>query len=258
MAKGDRTLSADQASLLLSAEMMSMLKFSLDLGLERETCSLSGFAGSKGFFLLQKEKTLETKKNNTRNKSGNPALRIFGFFNVIFMAKRAEAEIFGYIAKMKEIERTGWKRNGVKNPESVADHSFSTSLLTMIISDRLGLNTGKAIRMALLHDMAESVTGDITTPEKEKMGHEKVLEMERRALKEIFSSFPEKISKEYTELVEELIEGKTDEASLVNEIDKLEMLLQARHYQETRKIDLGTFNASAKKIKRSELLRILD
>lgn len=62
MAKGDRTLSAESSVKSHARLVMSMLKFSLDLGLERETCSLSGFAGSKGLFFLKKKETKNERK----------------------------------------------------------------------------------------------------------------------------------------------------------------------------------------------------
>lgn len=166
--------------------------------------------------------------------------------------------IFEHITKLKETKRTGWAVKGIEDCESIADHSFSTAFLSMLMADVFGLDTAKAVRMALLHDMAESVTGDITTPEKEKMGHEKVLEMEEDALCKVFSELPENIKKEYTKLVEELVESNTEEASLVNEIDKLEMLLQARHYQKKHGIDLAEFKTAIPKIKRKDLLKLLE
>lgn len=165
--------------------------------------------------------------------------------------------IFEHITKLKETKRTGWVVRGIDNGESIADHCFSTAFLSMLISDELEFNTEKAVRMALLHDMAESITGDIKTPEKEKLGHEKVLEMERSALKKVFSGLPEKVKKGYDELIKELLESRTEEASLVNEIDKLEMLLQAKHYQKKHGVDLEEFRTAIAKIKRSDILKVL-
>jgi putative hydrolase of HD superfamily len=64
--------------------------------------------------------------------------------------------------KLKELKRTGWVESGILEPESVADHSYRTTLLAMILSDQKGLDTLKTVKMALLHDLVESVTGDLT------------------------------------------------------------------------------------------------
>jgi 5'-deoxynucleotidase YfbR-like HD superfamily hydrolase len=62
---------------------------------------------------------------------------------------------------LKMIPRTGWVQAGIKEPESVADHSFRMTLLAMVLSDQMGLDTEKVVRMALIHDLAESRTGDL-------------------------------------------------------------------------------------------------
>ena len=54
----------------------------------------------------------------------------------------------------------GWLVHGIKNAESVADHCYRMSLLSMILSDALvekgiGLDTEKVMRLALLHEIAE-------------------------------------------------------------------------------------------------------
>ena len=71
-------------------------------------------------------------------------------------------DFFQKVLELKNIPRQGWKEKlGINNPESVADHSYSTTVMSMILSDLEGLNSEKIIRMALLHDLAESVIGDI-------------------------------------------------------------------------------------------------
>ena len=71
-------------------------------------------------------------------------------------------QFFQRVLELKNVPRQGWKEKlEMKYPESVADHSYSVTIMSMIISDLEGLNTEKIIRMALLHDLAESVIGDI-------------------------------------------------------------------------------------------------
>ena len=72
-------------------------------------------------------------------------------------------DFFQKVLELKNVPRRGWKEKlGIDNPESVADHSYSTTVISMILSDMEGLNSEKIIRMALLHDLAESIIGDIT------------------------------------------------------------------------------------------------
>ena len=70
-------------------------------------------------------------------------------------------EFFESVNNLKWIERRGWvAKVNVKEPESVADHCYLTALVCMVLADLKGLNTGKAVRMALMHDLAESMIGD--------------------------------------------------------------------------------------------------
>ena len=81
--------------------------------------------------------------------------------------------------------------------------------------------------MALLHDLAESITGDLT-PDKisKKNKHEK----ENLAMKQILSDLPNRISKSYYKIWDDYQRASSEEAKLVHEIDKLEMVFQAKYY----------------------------
>ena len=135
--------------------------------------------------------------------------------------------LMDYSGKLKEIKRTGWVESGIESPESVADHSYRTTLLSMVLSDEKGLNTLKTMKMALLHDLAESVTGDLTPKQKEETHNEK----ESKALKKAINGLPEKIKKSYLEVFTEFQENKTLEAQLVHNADKIDMLYQTREYE---------------------------
>ena len=136
--------------------------------------------------------------------------------------------------KLKRTVRTGWKFRGVKDPESVAEHSFRTAMLAMLLSgnDRL-------IRMALLHDIEEAVTGDIMTFEKNKINKDTLLKKQESALKQIFSGLPAKDVKEYLKLWKESEELNTDDANFLKQIDKLEMMLQAFEYEQEDNTNRG-------------------
>ncbi|MGE4650712.1 MAG: HD domain-containing protein, partial [Myxococcota bacterium] len=71
-------------------------------------------------------------------------------------------KFFQKVLELKNVPRQGWKEKlEIINPESVAEHSYSTATISMVLSDLKGLNTEKIIKMALLHDLAESIIGDI-------------------------------------------------------------------------------------------------
>ena len=165
---------------------------------------------------------------------------------------------FQKVLELKNVPRQGWKEKvGISNPESVAEHSYSTSVMSMIISDLEGLNSEKIIKMALLHDLAESVIGDITPDQITK--NEKI-NKENLAMKQILKNLPNKIAEPYFEIWNEYQENSSQEAKLIHDIDKLEMAFQAKFYQNNgiSKEKLQTFfNTAKKKIKNKNLRNIL-
>ena len=143
--------------------------------------------------------------------------------------------------KLKELRRTGWVESGVPEPESVADHSYRVALLAMAISDHEGLDSLKTVRMALLHDLAESTVGDLTPRQKQR--HQE--ELESDAMMKILSTLPEKVSQLYRQVWDEYERNETPEARLVHSYDKIEMLIQAKeyaraHYEDSKRIATRT------------------
>ena len=87
-------------------------------------------------------------------------------------------EFLRMAAGLKKIPRQGWiDKAGISNPESVADHSYSMTVMAMMFGDNAGMDTCKMIRMALLHDIVESITGDLTP---EMTSKENKLQLPRR------------------------------------------------------------------------------
>jgi putative hydrolase of HD superfamily len=130
---------------------------------------------------------------------------------------------------VKDVEREGWKRRaGVASPESVADHIFATTLAAMITGDALHLDTEKMMKMALLHDVCEAVSGDIQPGEMEVSLKEA---KETAALTGLLRALPEPMLASYVALFEEFNRGASQEALLVKDLDKLEMAMQAAAYE---------------------------
>lgn len=133
-------------------------------------------------------------------------------------------EILGIL---KRIKRTGWVDVGIYEPESVADHIFRTAFLCMIYADINSIDPMKLIRMALIHDIPEAITGDLLPSQKNK----KTKEEEQNAILKIFELLPDKERKKYFHNWKEYQEGITKEAKAVRQIDKIEMALQAKEYE---------------------------
>ena len=72
-------------------------------------------------------------------------------------------DFFESAVNLKKIFRQGWiDKLSLENPESVADHCYSMAIIGMIFSDLNHYDSEKILKMALLHDLAESKIGDFT------------------------------------------------------------------------------------------------
>jgi putative hydrolase of HD superfamily len=145
-------------------------------------------------------------------------------------------------AASKRLLRTGWVREKIKDPESVAEHSFALSLMALILADYFGLDKEKLIKMAILHDLGELVTGDIVWARGRVIDLAKLKIKEEKELKGIEKIF-NIIGKgdEYKKLFLELTERKTPEAIFFWELDKLEVYLQALIYEKEQGKKLEEF-----------------
>jgi len=141
---------------------------------------------------------------------------------------RAFLEFFLTAGRLKGERRKGWVvKLGMKDPESVADHSYRTALMAMLYSDLRGLDTLKVLKMALIHDLPEALVGD-TIPGERTRRRKQVLEP--AAMKKILAGMPPEVRGEYWRIWLEFSQGKTSEAKLVRQVDKLEMAVQAFEY----------------------------
>ena len=152
-------------------------------------------------------------------------------------------DLFSKIGKLKNTKRAGWIRSGISEPESVADHVFRTSFMAMILGDVFGLDTCKLLKLALLHDLPEVLTGDITPYDKLTTTEKRKKEFE--AFQTLVKNIP--LKDKYIALWEEFESQQSPEAKLIKNIDKFEMALQAHEYKRKYpELDLDEFLIDAK------------
>ena len=138
-------------------------------------------------------------------------------------------DFFKTAANLKKIPRQGWiDKLSIDDPESVADHSYSMAVMSMVISDLENYNSEKILKMVLLHDLAESKIGDYTP---EQLSDEKKNELENNAFDEIIKNLPDIIKSQYLKIWQEYQKNISPESKIVHQIDRLEMVLQAKIYQ---------------------------
>lgn len=137
--------------------------------------------------------------------------KIFDFFKIVSGLKKA-------------------KRYGKYDVEadSSADHSWRLSLMSFIIADELKIDIDilKAMKIAIIHDLPEAITGDIPYMDihnghvlKENKQKEEIL-----AMNKIREALPEKIGGEIFELWQEYEHAKTREALFIKALDKIETI----------------------------------
>ncbi|MGI0029703.1 MAG: HD domain-containing protein [Nitrososphaera sp.] len=130
--------------------------------------------------------------------------------------------------QLKSVKRAGWvSKVGVKGAESVADHSFSLCAIAMLLADIMGLDTKKAMKMVILHDLPESIIGDLIPGDIAAAGK---VGREKKAMSKILSSLPSNVRSEYQQIWTEYLQNRSEVARFVHRIDKLEMAMQARKY----------------------------
>lgn len=107
--------------------------------------------------------------------------------------------------------------------ESVAEHSFRLALMAYMVSDEVPeTDTDKVIKMCLIHDLGEAITGDI--PSFEKTDSDEAAE--DSAVSGFVNKLPEYWKQQLGEMYREMNELKTPEAKLYKALDKLEAVIQ--------------------------------
>ena len=137
---------------------------------------------------------------------------------------------------LKHLDRAGWVRRGVEKPESVAGHMYRMALLSFLAPANPTMDRNKCIKLSLVHDIGESIVGDITPFD--GISKEEKYKREKSALERISTLISEPVGIEIRELWEEYERGETQESIYVRDLDKFDMIFQAHEYEKSQGIDL--------------------
>lgn len=169
---------------------------------------------------------------------------------------RGLLHFFRHALQLKSIPRTGWIDRGVPPEwaESVAEHSFQTALIAWLAaSGDPTLDRDRILKLALIHDLPESIIGDITPYEQQdipdsgadraawrdfldrrqsRSAHRTTAKRsaESEAVQTLLGLLQGSVRLEFAGLFREIEEGLTAEARFVKQADKLETWLQSRAY----------------------------
>lgn len=188
------------------------------------------------------EKLLEPKSPN------QPVNYILAFIQIVRLLKTSK--------------RTGWVDKGipVHEVETIADHMYRMSIISMLIPSQK-INTDKCVKVAVVHDIAEALVGDITPfggvtkTEKHRREFETI-----KYMSSLIQPYNEDFAHEIVELWLDYEEIRTLEARYVKDIDKYEMIQQAWDYEQEygTKYDLSEFYASRSSIVTKEVGELCD
>jgi putative hydrolase of HD superfamily len=131
------------------------------------------------------------------------------------------ADLLFEAAILKKIPRSGFHFLGA-GKESVAEHVFITTFIAYVMSKIMpDVDALRLITMCLVHDLAESRTGDLNYVQKKYVRAE-----ENRALKDATRDIP--FGDSLVDLINEFHEGKSAEAKLARDADQLALILELK------------------------------
>ncbi|HET9253809.1 MAG TPA: HD domain-containing protein, partial [Pseudonocardiaceae bacterium] len=128
---------------------------------------------------------------------------------------------------LKRLRRAGWWHAGVRDPESVAEHSLRVAQLASLIAAQEGADPAHAAHLAIWHDSQETRTGDIPHTAKPYLPAADTDAITSDQL----ARLPDTVRKTVQEAVSEYEARTTVEARCARDADKLECLIQAIEYR---------------------------
>lgn len=136
------------------------------------------------------------------------------------MKPRELIDFLKIIEKLKCTTRHCYTTSGRK--ESVAEHSWRLAVMAMLCKDEYpSLDIDRVIKMCLIHDFGEAITGDIPAFYKT----EDQEQIEDKAVDRILSMLPDVYRSEFSSLFDEMEKLETDEAKLFKALDNMEAVI---------------------------------
>jgi putative hydrolase of HD superfamily len=137
---------------------------------------------------------------------------------------------------------------------------YRMSIMTMLAPPSLSakLDIPRCTKMALIHDMAEALVGDITPVDYHITKAEKA-RREASVMEYITTTLLGKVpggtlsGQDIKSVFEEYEKDQTLEAHFVHDIDKMELLLQMVEYERSNEVDLTEFTHVASRIRLPEI-----
>ncbi|MFH1855027.1 MAG: HD domain-containing protein [bacterium] len=148
------------------------------------------------------------------------------------MSLKRDVELLFEAGTLRFVDRM-WKQLFGPELQNDAEHAFRVIWSALILAKmeqlsgrnrKQNIDTGKLIKMALVHDLVESRTGDTHYLSRRYTKRDDML-----AIKDIFKSTS--LDKEFVEIFKEYEERKTLEAKIVKDADNLDIDIETREVE---------------------------
>ncbi|WP_171168782.1 HD family hydrolase [Streptomyces sp. I05A-00742] len=132
------------------------------------------------------------------------------------------------VGALKRMKRSGWWIAGVKDPETIAEHSFRTAVIGSVLAMMEGADPAKVALLCTFHDTQETRVGDIPW-----IGRRYVTAAgnERVTADQVSKAHPA-VAAGIQAIVQEYENGDTLEVRVARDADKLECMIQGLEYLE--------------------------
>ena len=136
------------------------------------------------------------------------------------------------LQRLKRLDRTGWTLRGLSNgTESVAAHSFGVCVTAMMLADEIrvrgtNIDIERVLRIALVHDWAETRVGDMPKTATDYFGADGRKRAEASAFADIIDAAGAGAT-QYATIYHDYEQRNSVEARLVKAADVLDLLIQA-------------------------------
>ncbi|XP_066144762.1 5'-deoxynucleotidase HDDC2 [Euwallacea fornicatus] len=133
-----------------------------------------------------------------------------------------------FVNDLKHLPRRGWIFSKIQNHESISGHMYAMALMTFLLANDSKLDRLKCLQLAVVHDLAESIVGDITPCDGISVAEKHI--REDVAMKTITSHIGAAGLLIYN-LYKEYEAKETPEAKFVKDLDRFDLLFTAAEYE---------------------------